>query len=130
MQGIRDLSSEFKHLNSVGVSLNLDETMNLELSLIKLHELEDFEEVLFWGKISGVAKDYFIAMTLKYKGSYEFPLKRYFWCTNADWVFSELPNINVNDREHAEAINTVFSGSPDKIIYEAVKEDEDAAEPV
>ena len=54
MLGIRDLSSEFKKLNSTGQSLTLEERMNLELSLTKIYEIEDFEEVLFWGKIRKV----------------------------------------------------------------------------
>ena len=27
-----------------------------------------FEETLFWGKIEGITKDYYIAMTLVFKG--------------------------------------------------------------
>ena len=35
--------------------------MNIELAILKLHEHEDFEEVLLWGKIRGLNKDYYVA---------------------------------------------------------------------
>ena len=41
MLGIRDLQGEFANLNSVGVSLTLDERMNLELSLMKIFKIDD-----------------------------------------------------------------------------------------
>lgn len=128
MLGIRDLSSEFKKLNSTGQSLTLEERMNLELSLTKIYEIEDFEEVLFWGKISGVTRDYFIAMAINYKGHYEFPWKRYFWCNNVTWEFAELPNINANDRDPAEGINTNFSGNHVDVLFAPAGEEE--ADPV
>ena len=73
MLGIRDLSVEFKKLNQTGQTLTLEERVNLELSLTKVYEIEDFEEVLFWGRIGGVTGDYYIAMAINYKGHYEFP---------------------------------------------------------
>ena len=85
MLGIRDLSVEFKKLNQTGQTLTLEERVNLELSLTKVYEIEDFEEVLFWGRIGGVTGDYYIAMAINYKGHYEFPWKRYFWCNNVTW---------------------------------------------
>ena len=75
------LSDDIPLLWPTGVTLNLDEKMNLNLSLLKIHEIEDFEEVLFWGKIKGSTRDYYIALALNYKGHYEFANKRFFWCT-------------------------------------------------
>jgi len=102
--------------------------MNLELSLMQIYKIDSFEEVLFWGKITGITRDYFIAMALNYKGFYEFPEKRFFWCTSADWEFEELPNIHTNDAEHAENINSVFTGDCDLVIKEAEKEAVEASE--
>ena len=79
---LSSLSTDLQLLWPSGVTLNLEEKMNLELGLLKIHEHEDFEEILFWGKIRGIMKDYYIAMALNYKSHQEFPNKRFFWCTN------------------------------------------------
>jgi len=36
--------------------------LKLELSLLKLSETEKFDSVLFWGKIEGISKDYYVAV--------------------------------------------------------------------
>lgn len=76
-----------------GSGLNPDEKYNLNLALLRLHELGDFEEIHFWGKISSLSKDYYIAQTLNLQNNYEFPLKRYFWCQTSTWTFAEIPEI-------------------------------------
>lgn len=53
--------------------------MKLELSLLKMSEKEKFDQILFWGKIEGIAKDYYIAVALKFKEQFEFPTKKFFW---------------------------------------------------
>lgn len=50
---VLDLDYELSHLRSRGVGLNLDEKMQLEQALHKLHGELEAEEVLFWGKIQG-----------------------------------------------------------------------------
>lgn len=47
---IRD---QMKYINANGITLNLDERMNLDLALQKLQLDLGFEELLFWGKING-----------------------------------------------------------------------------
>jgi hypothetical protein len=47
---IRD---QLKYINANGITLNLDERMNLDLALQKLQLDLGFEELLFWGKING-----------------------------------------------------------------------------
>ena len=41
--------------------------MKLELSLIKINEKEKYDQILFWGKIEGLNKDYYIAVGMKFK---------------------------------------------------------------
>lgn len=53
---VLDLQAELNHLRSRGVSLTLDEKMQLEIALHKLHQEVNAEEVLFWGKITGKYK--------------------------------------------------------------------------
>jgi hypothetical protein len=47
---IRD---QLKYINANGITLNLDERMNLDLALQKLQLDLGFEELLFWGKLNG-----------------------------------------------------------------------------
>ena len=37
--------------------------MNLEIALMKLNETEKADEILFWGKIEGTQKNYYIAVS-------------------------------------------------------------------
>ena len=56
-------------------------------TLLNGSKAEDFEELLFWGKVQGTAFDYYIAMGVNYKSQYEFPTKTYFWATSKDFKF-------------------------------------------
>ena len=47
---IRD---QLKYINANGVTLNIEERMNLDLALQKLQIDFGFEELLFWGKVNG-----------------------------------------------------------------------------
>lgn len=47
---IRD---HLKYINANGLTLNLEERMNLDLSLQKLQIDFNFEELLLWGKVTG-----------------------------------------------------------------------------
>ena len=47
------LADQLKYLTSNGVTLNIDERLNLMLSISKLQNDQNFEELLFWGKING-----------------------------------------------------------------------------
>jgi len=48
---------------------------------------------LFWGRIEGSEKDYYIALGLNFKGYYEFPVKSFYWCTS-DFKFAKLDEID------------------------------------
>ena len=63
-----DFGNEQKYLSSVGLTLSIDERVNLELAVLKLYEQEDFDEVKFWGKITGVTKDYYVAIAVNFEG--------------------------------------------------------------
>jgi radial spoke head protein 9 len=120
---VETLAEDLRLLWPTGTTLSLEERMNIELGLLKLYEHEDFEEVHFWGRVRGVAKDYYIAMTVNFRGHYEFAHKRFFWCNAANWTFAELPAINPNDRELAEQFNGFFTGESDKILVEAPEQE-------
>lgn len=61
---ISNIDTHLKYINANGVTLSVDERMNLNLSLQKLQLDFNFEELLFWGKISGVVNDYYIAVAV------------------------------------------------------------------
>jgi hypothetical protein len=60
---ISRLSSDVKYIGQIGVTFSLEERyfhiiililrMKLELSLLKINENNDFEQILLWGKIEG-----------------------------------------------------------------------------
>lgn len=56
-------------------------------SLLNSVSPHDFEELLFWGRIEALKNDYYIAMGVTYSDKYEFPEKRFYWCTSADFKF-------------------------------------------
>ena len=47
--------------------------MQLEMALCQLRGTVEADEVLFWGKITGLEADYYIALAVTFKGKYEFP---------------------------------------------------------
>ena len=76
---------------------------------------EDFEELLFWGRIEGVQRDYYIAMGLTYNGKYEFPEKRFYYATSADFEFKAFPELNTQHENEYDKLQGFFTGNPDKI---------------
>ena len=61
---ILDFSEEIKNFRHNGVTLNLDERMQIEMALNTLSAKIETEELVFWGKIEGIKSDYYIAMGL------------------------------------------------------------------
>lgn len=62
--------------------------MKLELGLMKINENERFDQVLFWGKIEGIAGDYYIALCLNFLNYYEFPHKTFFYAYLYIYIFN------------------------------------------
>ena len=50
---VENLESHLKYVNANGITLSIDERLNLELALSKLQLDFGFEQLLFWGKING-----------------------------------------------------------------------------
>lgn len=68
MVDILDISEELKNFASNGVTLNIEERIQLEMALHELQSKINAEELMFWGKINGLEKDYYIAVSLQYSG--------------------------------------------------------------
>ena len=58
---IYHLPQGLQFLNQVGMTLNIEERVKLELTFSKLIDKTKYDQVLFWGKIEGMNKDYYIA---------------------------------------------------------------------
>lgn len=51
---IENIESHLKYVNTNGVTLSIEEKLNLDLALQKLQLDFNFEELLFWGKVNGM----------------------------------------------------------------------------
>jgi radial spoke head protein 9 len=88
----------------------------------------DFDELLFWGRITAKNCDYYIAMAMCYKDRYEFPEKKFFWCTSANgFKFTAFPKM---EDQHTDCINklasTLFEGEPMKVLEQRENPEEEA----
>jgi hypothetical protein len=50
---VENLENHLKYVNANGVTLSIDERLNLDLALQKLQLDFGFEELNFWGKVNG-----------------------------------------------------------------------------
>ena len=109
-----------EHMNPIaaanGVTLSIEERLKLETTLDQLNADIKCDEMLFWGKIMVVEKDYYIATALYYKEHPYFPQKKYFFCSSSNFVFSELPEIQEHHLKDFSKFNTYFIGNPDIIL--------------
>lgn len=128
-----DLSEELKHFAHNGVALNLDERMQLEMGLASLRASITADEVLFWGKVTGINADYYVAQSVTFKDMYEFPIKQFYWTTSStpDFRFKEMPGLGLSSPEQDKFIDTLstyFLGEPNKLLN-AKEGEEEADEP-
>ena len=54
------LLSDLDYLSAVGITLSTEQKASLQGSLVLLKSKEKFHSIVFWGKISGIAGQYFI----------------------------------------------------------------------
>lgn len=57
---IQNLAYELKFPNRIGATLSIDERTNIELAVLKLSEERSFDQWNFWGRIEGLARNYYI----------------------------------------------------------------------
>ena len=60
------------------------------MALIKLTDLAQADQLLFWGKIFTTSQPYYIAMSLNFAGHYAFPEKKFYY-TRDNMNFEPLP---------------------------------------
>ena len=108
-----------EHMKSISafncVSISIEEQIKLKTTLDQLKCDIKAEEMLFWGKILGAEKDYYIALAIYYKG-FKFPKKKFYFCSSSTFLFSELPEIQSHHLNEFSKFNTYFIGNPDVIL--------------
>jgi len=109
------LASDLKFVNQIGATLNIDERMKLELALLQVNESQQHEQILFWGKLEGSDKDYYIALGLNFRGVYEFPTKTFYYSTS-EFKFAPLPDIDPEYKDKVDGFRAPFKGQPDDIL--------------
>jgi len=72
------------------MTLGTEERMQLECALHTLQTSMRFETLFFWGKISGIETDYYIAVGQNTMGRRGLPERTMFWCQPTTWQFSLL----------------------------------------
>ena len=75
--GLEESMNEISAVN--GVCLSLEERIKLLTILDQLKSDIKCDEMLFWGKILGAEKDYYIAEALYYKNHNIFPKKKFYF---------------------------------------------------
>ena len=108
-----------EHMKSISafncVSISIEEQIKLKTTLDQLKCDIKADEMLFWGKVLGAEKDYYIALAVFYKG-YKFPKKKFYFCSSSTFSFSELPEIQSHHLNKFSKYNTYFIGNPDVIL--------------
>lgn len=119
---ILDIHAEIKNFRSNGITLNLDERVNLEMALMRLQASSKAEELLLWGKITGLTADYYIAVAYAYTGMYEFPVKKFYWAlSKGELEFGELPDLNDQHKAYINSVRDYFSGNPKRMLVKSKK---------
>lgn len=85
--------------------------MNLSLqTLLNQSSDTEFEELMFWGRISGLRADYYIAVGVTYSKQYEFPTKTFYFASSSDFVFRKFRDMNTQHKDEYDKILTPFIG--------------------
>jgi radial spoke head protein 9 len=120
------LEEHFKNISTLnGVCLNLEEQLKLEIALNTLHMDIKSDEMWFWGKITGVEKDYYVAVAIYFR-EHLFPKKKFYFCNSNNFLFSELPETHEHHLADVHKYNAYFIGNPD-IILQCYEESESNA---
>ena len=88
----------------------------------------DFEELMFWGRIEGMQNDYYICLGVTYTDKYEFPEKRFYWASSADFKFNKFDKLNDQHFQTFAQVSGMFTGDPKKVLINVEPPKPDAQE--
>ena len=98
------------------------------MALSDLQSRIDAEELMFWGKITGIKSDYYVALAITYSNNYEFPNKKFFWALSEDFSFREMPTLTQQDADLIDRDEKFFQGTPNEKIGPNSGEDQEGEE--
>jgi radial spoke head protein 9 len=110
-------------LSDSGMCLSVAEKAGLEVAIVQRMNDEGFSSLVFWGKIMGTSEDYLICYGLL--PSYDYPQKKFFFCTTNNYTLQQMPVIDAEMTQKAEAVEGMFVGEPDKPLEEVPEDAED-----
>jgi radial spoke head protein 9 len=110
-------------LSDSGMCLSVAERAGLEVAMVQRTNDEGFKALFFWGKITGTSEDYLICYGLL--PSYDYPQKKFFFCTTNNYTLQQMPVIDAEMTQKAEAVEGMFVGEPDKPLEEVPEDAED-----
>ncbi|KAK9533413.1 hypothetical protein VZT92_008532 [Zoarces viviparus] len=103
------LSDSLELVAGSGIILSVEQRAALQTSLVLLKKNYKFHRVLFWGKILGIKRDYFIAQG---RGENEMQDKKNLYCFNCmDWFLLPLATDSMIE-EVTKAAKSRFIGDP------------------
>jgi len=113
---LSDLEQGAKSVACGGYVLNCQELTGLQVGLTMLKTKEKLPSVFFWGKISGLTADYYIAYGLK-DPEFEFPMKCFFYA-GEDFDFKHLPYPSLEKAQKLleYSLEKPFAGKADEVI--------------
>lgn len=76
---ISNIASELKFVNRIGATLSVEERISIESNALKLAHEYHYEQFYFWGRVEGIAKNYYIIEGANFRGATSFPVRKYFW---------------------------------------------------
>lgn len=93
----------------LGFGLNVSQRLAVKSSLAKLRLSEKNPSIAFWGKVSGSARDYFIAQGVS---ATDCIAKTYFFSADGGITFSKMAEVDDFVREKVGAVRGLFTGNP------------------
>jgi hypothetical protein len=111
---ILDLDACLKFVSFNGVGLNVENKFKLQnaIEVLLNNSQGDFEELLFWGRVEGIAGDYYICLAFTYSQKYSFPEKKFYWAHSSDFKFKSFGPLNAQHFDKFDSIRSLFSGDP------------------
>ena len=88
----------------------------------------DFEELMFWGRISGLRADFYIAVGVTYSKQYEFPTKTFYFASSNDFVFKQFREINTLHKDKYDGLVGPFTGDSAHVYVKVENETDPNAE--
>lgn len=112
------VNEQLKYVTASGSTLSCEERMQLEYAMSSLQSSMCFETLFFWGKISGIETDYYIAVGQNTLGTKNFPKRVFYWCQPTTWQFSILPAAKMQFEPIFEQLQTMFTGEIERQIVD------------